>query len=179
MPTPSASPPPAPEETTGQLPFSSGLVPGLWGALAMLALLLLEGVTRIDGPLYFLYHVASTFLGPHAMLGGVGPFFVGLAVHLAMGAGLGALFAVLVGRVRRRRAVFAGAGFGGLVGLIMLFAVLPLTSPYMAERLEGGLFLFAHLLYGTVLGATLPARAASPASPPAPVLTPWRRPARP
>ena len=93
----------------------------------------------------------------------IGPAAAGLAVHLALGAGFGALVALLVRatRLRGRAAVAAGAAYGLAVGGLMGLVMIPLAAGETAggqvvadaPRLLGWpVFAVEHLLYGLVLG---------------------------
>jgi hypothetical protein len=86
-----------------------------------------------------------------------------MAVHLAIGAGFGALFALVARafRLRGAAAVAAGAAYGLAVGGLMGLVVLPLAAGETAggqlvadaPRLLGWpVFFVEHLLYGLTLG---------------------------
>jgi hypothetical protein len=93
----------------------------------------------------------------------IGPAAAGMAVHLAIGAGFGALFAVVARavRLRGRAAAAAGAAYGLAVGGLMGLVLLPLAAGETAggqliadaPRLLGWpVFTVEHLLYGLTLG---------------------------
>jgi hypothetical protein len=93
----------------------------------------------------------------------VGPAAAGMAVHLAIGAGFGALFALIARSVqlRGRAAVAAGAAYGLAIGGLMGLVVLPWAAGETAggeliaeaPRLLGWpAFTVEHLLYGLTLG---------------------------
>jgi hypothetical protein len=93
----------------------------------------------------------------------VGPAAAGMAVHLAIGAGFGVVFVLVIRavRVRGTGAVAAGAAYGLVVGGLMGLVVLPLAAGETAggqliadaPRLLGWpAFAAAHLLYGLTLG---------------------------
>jgi hypothetical protein len=93
----------------------------------------------------------------------VGPAAAGMAVHLAIGGGFGALFALVARatRLRGRAAVAAGAVYGLAVGGLMGLVVIPLAAGETAggqvvadaPRLLGWpVFAVEHLLYGLTLG---------------------------
>jgi hypothetical protein len=101
----------------------------------------------------------------------VGGAAAGLAVHLGIGAGFGALFALLARGLRLRgpAALAAGALYGLAVMALMGLLVLPAAAGQTAggeliadapELLGWPVFAGEHLLYGLVLGAwtTLAAR---------------------
>jgi hypothetical protein len=93
----------------------------------------------------------------------IGPALAGLAVHLAIGAFYGALFALLARALRLRGpvAVLVGAGYGLAVMALMGLVVLPSAAgetaggPVIAdapELLGWPVFAVEHLVYGLVLG---------------------------
>jgi hypothetical protein len=96
----------------------------------------------------------------------VGPAAAGMAVHLAIGAGFGALFALLVRAVALRGlvAVAAGVAYGLVVLGFMSQVVLPWVSGETAggevianapELLGWPVFTVEHVLYGLTLGLLL------------------------
>jgi hypothetical protein len=106
----------------------------------------------------------------------VGGAAAGLAVHLAIGAGFGAVFAVVARALRLRGlvAVAAGALYGlavmALMGLLVLPAAADQTAggPLIAdapELLGWPVFAAEHLLYGLVLGLWASRRAAGQYAP--------------
>ena len=93
----------------------------------------------------------------------VGPAAAGLAVHLAIGAGFGAVFALVTRALRLRGALAlpAGLAYGLVVMAFMGLVVLPWAAGQTAggqviadaPRLLGWpVFAVEHLLYGLVLG---------------------------
>jgi hypothetical protein len=93
----------------------------------------------------------------------VGPAAAGLAVHLAIGAGFGAVFALIARALRLRGpvAVAAGVLYGLVVAGFMSQVVLPLAAGETAggeliadapELLGWPVFTVQHLLYGLTLG---------------------------
>jgi hypothetical protein len=93
----------------------------------------------------------------------VGPAAAGLAVHLAIGGGFGAVFALVARAIRLHGwvAVAAGAAYGLAVGGLMGLVVIPLAADETAggqvvadaPRLLGWpVFAVEHLLYGLTLG---------------------------
>jgi hypothetical protein len=93
----------------------------------------------------------------------IGPAAAGMAVHLAIGAGFGALFALFARATRLRgpAAVAAGAAYGLAVGGLMSLVLIPLAAGETAggqvvadaPRLLGWpVFTIEHLLYGLTLG---------------------------
>ena len=127
---------------------------GLYGRLYL--------VTAIvePGPLEVSMAQASGGAGPFLEVGGA---VAGMAVHLGIGAGFGAVFALLARALRLRGvvALAAGAVYGLAVMALMGLAVLPAAAGETAggrliadaPRLIGWpVFAVEHLLYGLVLG---------------------------
>jgi hypothetical protein len=93
----------------------------------------------------------------------LGAAVAGMAVHLAIGAGFGAVFALLARALRLRGplAVAAGAGYGLAVMALMGLVVLPAAAGETAggqlvadapELLGWPTFAAEHLVYGLALG---------------------------
>ena len=93
----------------------------------------------------------------------VGPAAAGMAVHLGIGAGFGAVFALVARALRLRglAAVAAGLAYGLAVGALMGLVVLPWAAGETAggqlvadaPRLLGWpVFVVEHVLYGLTLG---------------------------
>jgi uncharacterized membrane protein YagU involved in acid resistance len=113
--------------------------------------------------------IAALILGVRALLGGPATTLLGLAIHLAVSAALGVLFAMAVPRWTSTLLAFAsGLVYGVLVWAILTWIVLPLFNPVMAERMQlwPGAWFVHHLVFGGVLAVT-PAleRAAGPSHP--------------
>jgi hypothetical protein len=93
----------------------------------------------------------------------LGPGLAGLAVHLGIGAGYGAVFVLLARALRLRgpAALLAGTGYGLAVMALMALVVLPWAAGWTAggqviadapDLLGWPVFVVEHLLYGLVLG---------------------------
>ena len=112
------------------------------------------------GPLEVSMAQAEAGTGAFLEVGGAA---AGLAVHLAIGAGFGAVFALLARGLHLRGlvALAAGAGYGLAVMALMGLLVLPAAAGQTAggqliadaPRLLGWpVFAVEHLLYGLILG---------------------------
>ena len=112
------------------------------------------------GPLEVSMAQAEAGTGAFLEVGGAA---AGLAVHLAIGAGFGAVFALLARGLHLRGlvALAAGAGYGLAVMALMALLVLPAAAGQTAgsqliadaPRLLGWpVFAVEHLLYGLTLG---------------------------
>lgn len=103
-----------------------------------------------------------------------GPAALGAAIHMMTGAAYGAVFGLLVGRLRAGLATYAVVGvvYGFAVFAVSAFVGLPLAASIfdsgaqitdMAEMAGWGTFVTEHLLFGLVLGV-LATRGRVPAS---------------
>lgn len=104
--------------------------------------------------------IGAFFLGDEWTTQTVLAAILGVAVHLAIGAAWGVLFAAFVRRVPdlSMLAMF-GILFGAAVFAIMTFAVLPWASPLFTQGIHLGRYFIAHLVFGLLLGVTLPSAA--------------------
>jgi hypothetical protein len=127
---------------------------GLYGRLYLVTALVEPGPLRIS--------MAEAEAGARTFLE-VSGAAAGMAVHLGIGAGFGALFALLVRALRLHgwAAVAVGAGYGLAVMALMGLVVLPVAADQTvggqliadAPRLLGWpVFVVEHLVYGLVLG---------------------------
>jgi hypothetical protein len=127
---------------------------GVYGRLYLVAAIVEPGPLEVS--------MAEAEAGSTAFLE-VGAAAAGLAVHLGIGAGFGAVFAVLASRLRLRGpvAVAAGVLYGLAVMALMGLLVLPAAADQTAgveliadapELLGWPVFAVEHLLYGLVLG---------------------------
>lgn len=154
-----------------------GSLAGIAAAVAMILLAMVANVTYRDVGFFTpLYHIASAFTSPDAMMASMehaqsgdlyhfvpGAAATGLAIHLGFGASLGAFFGAIValGRLQRSAIVAAGVVFGFAVLAVMSWIVLPVTAdlfgggkpisemPTMAGL---GTFIGEHALFGFLLG---------------------------
>lgn len=118
--------------------------------------MVLDGA-RGHGVTYPLALVATTLFGRGALDGGAVAVIVGAALHLAVGAAWGALFAwVLPARTSGPAAATVGALFSYVIFFTML-TVTRFASPIFYEEVHGGTLLVAHIVYGLGLGLTVPA----------------------
>jgi hypothetical protein len=82
---------------------------------------------------------------------------LGLVIHLAAAIVFARLFLMAVNTVTGRRLLLIGVGYGAAIWAIMNFGFLSVFNDvmYARVRLQPGLFLAAHLVYGMVLGGVL------------------------
>jgi hypothetical protein len=127
---------------------------GVYGRLYLVTAIVEPGPLRVS--------MAEAAGGSRSFLE-VGGAAAGLAVHLAIGAGFGAVFALAARALRLRGplALVAGALYGLAVMALMGLVVLPAAAGQTAggqliadapELLGWPVFAVEHLLYGLVLG---------------------------
>ena len=94
---------------------------------------------------------------------------LGSVIHMAVGAGYGALYGLIAARldVRGHAAPAVGISYGGVVAAASAFVGLPVAAAIlgsgdqiatMAETVGWGTFLVEHLIFGLALGVLLGAR---------------------
>lgn len=137
----------------------------LCGVLGASIISFLTGLFRGAGLLIQMEMILGTLFGVPP---GGGAFFLGLLVHLGIGAGFGVLYAWLFERVWKH----GGAPMGMIIGFIhalfigILFGFTPQFHPFIptvlvdpgpyftSEGVWGALaFFFVHLVFGCVVGA--------------------------
>jgi hypothetical protein len=128
-----------------------------------------------------LYHIASTFISPTALTTSMeqaaaghnfsftaGPAIVGMIVHLATGAGAGAVFAVIAGLLRGRLGRAGTVAAGMAYGLVVMGVNAVVGLPLAANLFGGGdriatmpsmvgwwTFAIEHLIFGMVLAVAV------------------------
>lgn len=130
---------------------------GVLGALAMALLMMM------------ISSGSGSFWEPAELIGaavfreqreGVLPVVLGLAIHLAVGATIGAIFAILTRRVASAPTeAMLGIVFGAAVFAPMTYLVLPQIDPVMFDRMHHGVLFVAHLVYGAIVAVALGAPA--------------------
>ena len=99
--------------------------------------------------------IAGMFYGPLTLVRGATTVVIGTLVHVVVSAGLGALFALMVGwrPGADGRMLAWGFVYGLAIWLVMSFGVLPLVNPTMSARvaLTPVNWIFQHFLFGLVL----------------------------
>ncbi|MFN2526851.1 MAG: hypothetical protein ABR505_11410 [Actinomycetota bacterium] len=156
---------------------SSGIIGGGIAAVVM-GLFAMIAAATYQGTGFFtpMYHIASTFIEPTAMMASMeragteqlfyfsaGPALVGMLVHLATGAIYGVVFALLARAARLHGVVtvVAGAVFGIAAMLFSSLVGLPLAASLfgggepiseMPTMVGWSTFTVEHLIFGIVLG---------------------------
>lgn len=156
-----------------------GAVFGVLASVVMALYAMAAAWSKDTGFFTPLYHIASLWISPDAMLASMkdgmagdafhveaGPVVLGAAIHMLTGAAYGVVFAVAVAGLALGRSTLAVAAlvWGGLVFVISSFIGLPLAGALfdsgdqikkMAELAGWGTFVIEHLLYGLALGVLL------------------------
>ncbi|WP_287409996.1 hypothetical protein [Oceanithermus sp.] len=128
-----------------------GLIAGLVAAVPMGALTMMLGLAVGLGFFEPLRLIASALLG-EAALDGAFPVLLGLMLHMATGALLGALYA----RIVRPSASTPAAGIVYGLGVWAAAALVQgAAAPLLAQGLPGWIFALAHAVYGLSLAALL------------------------
>lgn len=155
-----------------------GVTAGVVAAIVMAMYAMIAGATYLGSGFFTpLYHIASTFIDPKAMMTSMekamsgessfyfsfGPALVGMMVHLATGAAFGAIFALLARALGLRGGVAAitGAIYGVVVMLFSSYVALPIVASVfgggdaisgMAQMVGWTTFTIEHLMFGLVVG---------------------------
>ena len=161
--------------------LSRGAAAGLVAAIMMGMYAMLASLSNHTGFFTPLYHIASSFSAPTAMMhsmkaagSGNGTFFdggsalLGAVIHMMVGAIAGMVFVVLVSLrpVSRTVTVAVGVVFGLLVMAVNSLVVLPITAAvfgggdpiaHMGRVAGWTTFTIEHLIYGLVLGVLVAA----------------------
>jgi hypothetical protein len=149
---------------------------GILASLIMALYAMIAGWAKGAGFFTPLYHIASLWASPNTMMASMedgmagnpfhfdsGPAVLGVAIHMMTAAMYGAVFGLLVARVRLGTAALAGAGlvWGAAVFALNAFIGLPIAAALfgsgdqianMAQMAGWGTFIIEHLLYGLILG---------------------------
>lgn len=100
--------------------------------------------------------IGGFVLGPRA-INSVGafdatPIVSGLVVHMAVSAGLGGLFGLLVVSLPAMTVALYGVVYALAIWFVALFLVLPVVDPLLVNNTDPVFFAFSHITYGAILG---------------------------
>lgn len=100
--------------------------------------------------------IGGFVLGPRA-INSVGAFDVtpivsGLVVHMAVAAGLGGLFGLLVVSLPAMTLALYGVVYALAIWFLALFIILPVVDPLLVNNTNPVFFAFGHIIYGAILG---------------------------
>ena len=126
-----------------------GALLGVAASMVMAAYAMIASATyQHHGFFTPLYHIASTIISPSTLMTSMqngasgstfyfafGPALLDAVIHMMMGAMYGALFAVIVSRIRVRAMMLvpAGAAWGVVVFAVSSFILLPLTATVLGS----------------------------------------------
>jgi hypothetical protein len=164
-----------------------GVYGGVIGSVAMaMYAMIISNSVKHTGFFTPLYHIASAFISPSAMMTSMGqamhgnsgyfalgPAVVGAIVHMMTGAIFGAVFGIIIARVHPSQAitVVAGTMFGLLVMVVNSFIGLPIAArlfgggrpiSHMATIVGWGHFTVEHVIFGMMLGIIVAAKLSHP-----------------
>jgi hypothetical protein len=132
---------------------------GLGGGLAMAIVAALLFVSMGEDIWHESKRIATIVYGEAAIAEPgfvLGPVLIGTLLHLAVSAGLGALFGIVTRRWFGLTSEFgtpllAGLIYGMLIWFVAYFAVLPILDPSM-RAIYAPVFIVQHITYGAVTG---------------------------
>lgn len=149
---------------------------GVVASLAMAMYAMIAAWEKGTGFFTPLYHIASLWASPDAMMASMkaamagsdfhflfGAAVLGAMIHMMTGAMYGAVFGLVVSRLDLKFGMLVGAGavYGALVFVISAFIGLPVAAAvfgsgdqitHMAKLAGWGVFFVEHVIYGLVLG---------------------------
>jgi hypothetical protein len=131
-----------------------GILTGIAGGVAMLAIAMLGAMLEDVPVLHPLEVIGESFVGPEALEGAAKVAF-GALVHLATSAALGILLAAILPRdFPGASALGVGVGFALFTLMFMMPAVVPWANPGFRGAMQdlGGTWVLAHAAYGLVVG---------------------------
>jgi hypothetical protein len=136
----------------------AGVISGVLGALVLVVAMLVVGLVVGVPPADFARGIAAVFRGEPAMVGGTGDVWLGLAVHLAVGALAGVLFAWLVGRTTGHgRALVSALIYALALWAVMMHVIVRAAAPAfatLADVVPWWVWPAVHLGYGLPLAAS-------------------------
>lgn len=135
-----------------KLRLFSGMVAGFIGSLGIIVAVTAVLIATGSDILTAVRLIATSVYGQQAGTGWL-PIVAGTALHLVIGTLFGALFARLVPRMPANIYVVAGLIYGLLTWAVTGLVLLPLVAPLLvATQVNLAILLFAHIVYGFILG---------------------------
>lgn len=146
---------------SARISILQGIIAGLCGGVAMaLAMMALSRAVG-QSPLHMPKRLASVLLGPSAKDGGAGVIALGFAMHIALSAGFGALFAIVADRLTHEFWM-TGLAYALTLWLINYWgAQITPGGREMSQAKWAWLSPLAHIVYGGVMAAIAVSFAAS------------------
>jgi hypothetical protein len=137
--------------------LASGILSGIAGGVAMLAVAMIGANSQGIAPTYPLEVIGESFVGPQTFDGVGAKIAFGAFVHLATSVALGILLAAILPRdFETASAVGVGVGFALFTLMFMMSLVVPFVNPGFRRGMQdiGGTWVIAHAVFGAVLGMT-------------------------
>jgi hypothetical protein len=127
---------------------------GALGAVAMGLFMMLVTASRAGGFWTTLQLIGASVLGDEHRSAGAA--VLGLFIHLAVGATLGAIYALLARRQKGKIFnVMLALVFGVAVFAPMTYLLLPIVDPIMYRTIHLGVLFMGHVVYGLVTGLAM------------------------
>lgn len=138
---------------SARISIAQGIIAGLCGGVAMALAMIVLSLISHTSPWHMAKRLASVILGPSAKDGGAGVIAFGMAMHVALSAGFGAVFAIVADELTHE------FWMTGLAYALTLWVV----NFWGSQVTPGGRELFevkwawlsplAHMVYGGVMAA--------------------------
>ncbi len=152
-------------ETGTRDAIAAGALAGLLGGVVMALAMMIRADAIGTGFWLPMRSIAATWYGVDALIAGAGAVAIGIATHLAVSAGWGALFGFASGEERSTGVSFLiGVAYALGIWGVMTYLALPWFNGTFEARLALQPFWFwfgLHLLFGGTLGILTPAFAYS------------------
>ena len=132
-----------------------GAIAGLWAGLALSLLMAVMNLFQNNSIWGGLKFAGVPFLGERAFEPGFDALavLVGIICHFGVSAAWGVLFGLLFYGLSRNATLVAGAVWGVVVWIAMLYVVLPILGLPAGGTMPVLLAGFEHLLFGVIVGA--------------------------
>lgn len=138
---------------SARIAYVQGIIAGICGGVAMALIMALLSIAVGQGPWQLPKRLAALVMGARAKDGGPGTIALGLAMHLALSAGFGALFCVLVNDLTHEFWM-TGLAYSLCLWVFNFWgAQLSPGGRVMMETKTSWLSPIAHLAYGGVMAA--------------------------
>lgn len=138
---------------SARIDYLQGVIAGICGGVAMAIAMSLLSIAVGQGPWTLPKRLAALLLGPRAKDGGTSAIALGLAMHLVLSAGFGALFCVLVNDLTHEFWM-TGLAYSLCLWVFNFWgAQLTPGGRVMMEAKTSWLSPIAHIAYGGVMAA--------------------------
>jgi hypothetical protein len=138
---------------SARIDFAQGIVAGLCGGLAMAITMAALSMSVGQGPWQLPKRLAGIIVGPQAKHGAAGTIVFGLAIHMALSAGFGALFSIIVDNLTHEFWMTAVAYALTLWVINYWASQITPGGRELTELKTSWLSPVAHIVYGGVMAA--------------------------